>query len=417
VKRFKSISISYKTADIELRERVSFSEEGTRRFLKTCQEVLGLNEILVLSTCNRTEVHYVADQNLKSQLCGLINIHQNLESSCEPHFSEYEGIEAVKHLYEVALGVDSMVLGDIQITNQVKNAYQWAADEGTAGPFLHRLLHSIFYTNKRVVQETELRDGTASTASVASDLIKQYVLGFENPTVLILGLGEIGQTVAENLKGIKANIRIVNRTKSKAEELANVLGYEVGFFNEIQKEVLGANVVISAMRMDQPIVTVATLGNSTSPKLMIDLSVPRSIDESVEKVGGVLLYNVDQLDQKASETLQRRKSSLPMVNLIIDESVADLEDWTQEMEVSPTIKKLKNALEDIRKEEMARYLSVLNEKEAAILDKATKGIVQKLMKLPVLQLKAACKRGDADSLVEVLNDLFNLEKVTAPKAE
>ncbi len=417
MKRFKSISISYKTADIELRERVSFSEEGTRKFLRTCQEMLGLNEIIVLSTCNRTEVHYIADDDLKSQLCGLINIYHNLETSCEPHFLSYEGNDAVKHLYEVALGVDSMVLGDIQITNQVKNAYQWAADEATAGPFLHRLLHSIFYTNKRVVQETELRDGTASTASVASDLIKQYVVGFENPTVLVLGLGEIGQTVAENLKGIKANIRVVNRTKSKAEELANTLGYQVGYYNEIEKEILAANVVVSAMRADQPIITAETLGKSTSPKLMIDLSVPRSIDESVELVGGILLYNVDQLDQKASETLERRKSSLPQVDQIIDESIAELEDWTQEMEVSPTIKKLKNALEDIRREEMARYISVLSEKEAAILDKATKGMIQKVMKLPVLQLKAACKRGEAETLVEVLNDLFNLEKETATKAD
>ncbi|MFY0601175.1 MAG: glutamyl-tRNA reductase [Cyclobacteriaceae bacterium] len=415
--RFKSIGISYKTADIVLRERVSFDEEGNKRFMRQCHEILGLSEVLILSTCNRTEVYYVSDKSLRSEICSLIKAYHSLESSFEEHFQEYIGHSAVNHLYKVALGVDSMVLGDIQITNQVKNAYQWSADEGLAGPFIHRLLHSIFYTNKRVVQETELRDGTASTASVSADLIKQYVAGFEKPTVLILGLGEIGRTVAENLKGVEASVRVVNRTKSKAEELANNFGYEIGRFDELDKEINHAHVVVSAVQVDKPVITSSTFKDSKSPKLLIDLSVPRSIDESVESVAGTLLYNVDQLEQKASQALERRHASLPKVKSIINESVSDLEDWTQEMEVSPTIKKLKNALEDIRQEELSRYISDLGENEAAILDKATKGIIQKVMKLPVLQLKAACKRGEAETLVEVLNDLFNLEAETQQKAE
>lgn len=410
MKRFKSIGISYKTAGLELRERVAFSEEGTRAFLRKCQEVLGLNEVLLLSTCNRTEVYYLAERNRKSELCGMINMHHGLENSCEPYFDELEGKEAIVHLYEVALGVDSMVLGDIQITNQVKNAYQWAADENTAGPFIHRLLHSIFFTNKRVVQETELRDGTASTASVAVDIIKQYIAGFSQPTILVLGLGEIGETVAENLRGITANVRIVNRTQSKAEQLAEKFNYAVGDFGNMQEEVAKAHVVISAIRAEKPVITADSLAGLRSPKLLIDLSVPRSIEDSLDDANGILLYNIDQLSEKASKALERRRAALPAVSAIIDESVADMGNWTQEMEVSPTIKKLKNALEDIRREEMARYVTELSEKEAAVLDKATKGIIQKVMKLPVLQLKAACKRGEAETLVEVLNDLFNLEK-------
>lgn len=415
--RFKSIGISYKTADINLRELVSFTEEGTRRFINQCQELLGLSEVILLSTCNRTEIYYVSNDSFKHELCSLVNVHHNLTDSCETYFDELEGFDAVTHLYEVALGVDSMVLGDIQITNQVKNAYQWACDEGTAGPFLHRLLHSIFFTNKRVVQETELRDGTASTASVSADIIKQYAVGFEYPTILVLGLGEIGQTVAENLKGIDAQVRIINRTKSKAQFLATELGYEVGNFNEIEKEVQEANVIISAIRTDKAIITKLTLGEFLSPKLFIDLAVPRSIDDSVETVSGVMLYNVDQLDQRASQALERRRDSLPAVKQIIKESIEELQNWTQEMEVSPTINKLKNALEDIRQEEIGRYLSSMSAEDAAILEKATKGIIQKVIKLPVLQLKAACKRGEAETLVEVLNDLFNLEKKTPQKAD
>lgn len=410
MKQFRSLGISYKTASLELRERVAFSEEGTRSFLRRCQELLGLSEVLLLSTCNRTEVYYISDQSRKSDLCGLIKIHHGLQNSCESSFDELEGQTAIAHLYQVALGVDSMVLGDIQITNQVKNAYQWAADENTAGPFMHRLLHSIFFTNKRVVQETALRDGTASTASVAVDIIKQYVVGFSEPTILILGLGEIGEIVAENLRGVSANVRVVNRTKAKAEKLAEKFHYTVGDYQSMRAEIATANVVVSAVRADKPVITTENLSMGHSPKLLIDLSVPRSIEDRLDNANGILLYNIDQLSEKASKALERRKASLPAVNAIIRDSVADLENWSQEMEVSPTIKKLKNALEDIRKEEMARYVSELSEKEVAVLDKATKGIIQKVMKLPVLQLKAACKRGEAETLVEVLNDLFNLEK-------
>ncbi|WP_258102566.1 glutamyl-tRNA reductase [Marinoscillum sp. MHG1-6] len=414
MKSFKSIGISYKTASLELREQVTFTEDSAKAFMRRAQEVLGLNEMLVLSTCNRTEIYYTSDERLKLQLCTLMDIHHGLKEPSANHFDDMEGEEAIRHLYEVALGVDSMVLGDMQITNQVKSAYQWSADENMAGPFLHRLLHSIFYTNKRVVQETELRDGTASTASVSADLIKNYIGAFSSPTILILGLGEIGQTVAENLKGVEAEVRVLNRTRSKAEALATQLGYVVGEFDNLQQEINKANVVVSAIHAEHPIITSETLAEHHLPKLMIDLSVPRSIDDSVESQG-VVLYNVDQLEQRACKALERRQKALPSVITIIEESLGELQNWAQEMEVSPTIKKLKNALEEIRKEEMSRYLSGLSDKEVEVLDKATKGIIQKVMKLPVLQLKAACKRGEAETLVEVLNDLFNLEKESSGK--
>ena len=307
MKQFKSIGISYKTANLELRERVSFSEEGTRLFLRKCQEILGLGEVLLLSTCNRTEIYYLSEQSLKKELCGLINFQHGLEVSCESVFDEREGHAAIEHLFEVGLGVDSMVLGDIQITNQVKNAYQWAADENTAGPFMHRLLHSIFFTNKRVVQETELRDGTASTASVAVDIIKQYIAGFAEPNILILGLGEIGETVAENLRGINANVRVINRTKATAEQLAEKYGYLVGDIAEMQTEVEKAHVVVSAVRAERPIITKESLSHFSTPKLLIDLSVPRSIDDQLDQTSGILLYNIDQLSEKASKALEEEE--------------------------------------------------------------------------------------------------------------
>jgi len=150
-------------------------------------------------------------------------------------------------------------------------------------------------------------------------------------------------------------------------------------------------------------------------KLFIDLSLPRSIDPAVEHIPGVLLYNVDNIRSKATEALRKREAAIPQVEAIIENVIEEFEDWSKEMLVSPTIKKFKETLEEIRKEEVTRFLKDATEDEAQMMDKVTKSMMQKIMKLPVLQLKAACKRGEAESLISVLNDLFDLERTNTPK--
>lgn len=374
------------------------------------KEVLGLEEALVLSTCNRTEIYYLAENDLDQEIASLVDVFHGLtDRPSAGYFQSFSDEEAAEHLFHVALGLDSLILGDLQITNQVKKAYQWAADESMAGPFLHRLLHTIFYTNKRVVQETPFRDGTASLASAAVEIATQFISHYELPRIAVIGLGDIGANVAENLKGIQAEITLINRTADKAKKLAADLGFSVRPLNDLEAVVAESHVVISSVQVSEPIIVDSTITTDT-PKLLIDLSVPRSIDDSIHDLPGILLYNVDQLQQKTSEALERRKAAIPHVKTIVTESIAEFKDWSQEMEVSPTIKKFKEALEDIRKQELARYVGKLDDKELKILEKVSKNMIQKVIKLPVLQLKAACKRGEAESLVGVLNDLFNLEK-------
>ena len=151
--------------------------------------------------------------------------------------------------------------------------------------------------------------------------------------------------------------------------------------------------------------------NGLTYKYFIDLAVPRSVEPEVEQLPGVMLYNIDTIRSRANAALARRMEAVPTVEAIIDESVAEFNDWSKEMVVSPTINKLKNALEQIRQEEMARFTKQLSQEEAAKMDKITSSMMQKIIKLPVLQLKAACKRGEAETLIDVLNDLFNLEAV------
>lgn len=409
-RNFKAVGISYKNTPLEVRESVAFDEPQTRRFLVQLREILGVEEALVLSTCNRTEIYYFAANDLSAQISSMVDVFHGSQFRAADYFVSFDHETAIRQLFEVGLGLDSMVLGDIQITNQVKKAYQWSADENLAGPFLHRLLHTIFYTNKRVVQETFFKDGNASVASAAVSLAEKFMMNYTSPKVVIVGLGEIGENVAENLKETEADITLINRTMSKAAVLAENLGYSVRPFEQLHEAVKSAHVIISAVQVAEPIIYSDMLSNKGEPKLLIDLAVPRSIAEGVDAVPGVLLYNIDQLQEKASEALERRKLAITDVNAIVSQSISEFGNWSQEMEVSPTIKKLKQALDDIRKQEMARYLDKLDDEQARLLDQATRNMIQKVIKLPVLQLKAACKRGEAESLVGVLNDLFNLEK-------
>ncbi|GAB3910393.1 glutamyl-tRNA reductase [Larkinella knui] len=430
---FQSISLSHKTAPLAVRELIALNEDESRQFLIKLREFFGASESLVISTCNRTEVYYSSPQNLNREIARLLLTEKGITSTDEylPYFQFFDTqAAAVRHLFEVCTGLHSQVVGDMQIPNQVKQAYQWSADLDMAGPFLHRLMHTIFFTNKRVAQETSFRDGAASVSYAAVELIEELVgangcpysagQGPTSPSVLVIGLGEIGADICENLAARKLNrITLCNRTRSKADALAQKHAFRVADFANLTEEIAKADVIIASVLVEKPLITPELLSglNSLTFKYFIDLSVPRSIDTNIEQIPGILLYNIDHIRNRADEALSRRMASIPHVESIIDQSIADFNDWSREMIVSPTINKFKNALEQIRKEEIARHLKNMTAEESEKVDKITRSIMQKIMKAPVLQLKAACKRGEADTLIDVLTDLFDLEKQPADSSQ
>ncbi len=412
---FKALGLSYKNAPIEVREKVAFSEMEAGQFLLQLKDALAMEEALLVSTCNRTELYYTSQQNQDEEIIHLIASFKSLPSSqLSDYFTSYNNTSASRHLFNVSLGLESQVLGDIQISNQVKRAYQQSADLNLAGPHLHRLMHTIFYANKRVVQETSLQDGTASVASVAVDLIKGFVGNIDSPRIALIGLGEIGQNVLENLSSEEAVITLVNRTKSKAEKLADGKHISVCDFEALDGVLEDNDVIISAVSTQHPIISSSDFGSEVNHKLLIDLSVPRSMDSDLEKVPGVSLYNVDQLTERTEKARKLREKAIPDALKIVEEELLSFTSWKNEMGVSPTIQRLKSALDQIRKEELARHKK-LSEEEMELLEVVTKNMIQKVIKLPVLQLKAACKRGEAETLVGVLNDLFNLESADVEK--
>jgi glutamyl-tRNA reductase len=297
-------------------------------------------------------------------------------------------------------------------------AYQWAADADAAGPFLHRLLHTVFFTNKRVQTETSFRDGAASVSYAALELVEELTADVANPNVLVVGLGEIGADVCRHLAASKGfgNITICNRTRSKAEALAEECGMNIVDFENLVPALKEADVIISSINRAEPFFTKELVQHLDvlSFKFLIDLSVPRSIAADVEQVPGVLVYNIDAIQSKASAALEVRLAAVPQVRAIIGESIAGLSEWSKEMMVSPIIQKVKASLEQLRQEELDRFQKKATPAESKLLDEATRSLMQKVLKQHVLQLKAACKRDDAGQLVELLGELFDLEKTGTP---
>ncbi len=414
---FKALSLSYKTTPVEIREQIALSEQNIKNLIQHIKEFTSATDILILSTCNRTEIYYSSPNDLSNDLIKLIGIQKGLTDTIGKYKSYFNNItdstEAIQHLFRVSMGLESQVVGDLQISNQVKNAYQWAADMDVAGPFLHRLMHTIFFTNKRVAQETPFRDGAASVSYATVELVEELTAIFHEPRVLILGLGEMGADVCRNLQsaGFK-NVFISNRTFEKAEKLAEECSFTAVPFENFWQEVQKSDVIVSSVATPTPLITEQRVKNIEilSFKYFIDMAVPRNIEQSIEKVHGVVLYDIDKIQNKTNEALKKRISSIPQVELIISEAIEEFGEWSKEMEVSPTIQKLKKALEQIRQEEMNRYLKQLSESEAKAVEMVTQTMMQKIIKLPVLQLKAACKRGEAETLIDVLNNLFNLEQ-------
>jgi len=418
--RFKVVSLTHQQAPLAIRELLALDEAACRRLLLVLSRELGLADVLVLSTCNRTEVYYSAARDQRAAILGALARLQNLPDAAQiaPYFTSITSARAaVQHLFEVAMGLDAQVLGDQQVGHQVKQAYQWAADADAAGPFLHRLLHTVFFTHKRVRQETGFCDGAASVAYAALQLVEDLTAHLASPRVLLVGAGAFGADVARYFGASSrfAHVTVCNRTRAKAEALAAGCGLFVLDFADLARGIQDADVVVCSVAAPTPVITPALLAPAAvlSHKYFVDLSVPRNVDAAVEAVPGVLLYPLDAIQSKASAAAARRLAAVPQVRAIIAESLAGLQDWSAELAVSPTIQKLKNALEQLRQDEMKRFGKRMSPAEADLLDEITRSLMQKVLKQPVLQLKAACKRGESGQLAELLSELFDLERQPA----
>lgn len=411
---FRAISLSHQSAPVEIRELIYLDTDTCRELLVQLRDRLGIGEALVFSTCNRTEVFYLSAEDKSEAIIQLLCLHAGIN-----RFGEYlsyfkvlhEEQETVAYLFEVSMGLHSKILGDLQIAHQIKTAYSLAHDGAMAGPYLHRLLHTVFHANKRVQQETAYRDGAASVSYAAASLADELVSHLAKPKALVIGLGEMGRDVALSLdREVWDEIHVMNRTWSKAEAFALEHGF-VPKPTDLPAEILSEyNLIITAVSGNDPILTKANIQQSKRGTLLIDLGVPRNIDPVLGEDSSIVLYNIDDIQERTAKALAKREASIPAVKAILQEEAKGFLEWRTQLAFSPIIQQIKDSLEQIRKEELSRFLKGANERETKLLENATRSMVNKILKFPVLHLKDACQRGDPDGLLNILREIFDLEE-------
>ena len=411
--------ISYENANVSQRERFYLSEIQIRLLIERLKEVCAIREVLVLCTCHRTEIYYTlppqAPEETHHTVIRLLrHVSGNMSQEVpDKYFYHFSTEKAIQHLFEVSLGMRSQVHGDRQVISQVKQAYERSTEQKAVEPYLHRLMHSLFYTHKLINKHTLWREGAASIAYAAVKLLEALLKDAKKPKILLLGLGKAGRDVLGYLSEntLKFDVTLANRTLQKALDFAKIHNYKVIKWEEIQKNMPPFHAIITCINGYAPFITKEMLSKTQKdPTYIIDLSVPRTVKENVTEHPGTLLYNIDEMKEKTSKAQKQRLKALPKMREIIEEQIEAFAQWTKEMQYLPMLHKLKNALEEMRKAEVAQHIKHLSEKEKDAVEKITKSFIQRIVKEPAIHIKSVCKRNETNHLAKALVYLFDIEQ-------
>jgi glutamyl-tRNA reductase len=374
---FYAVGLSYKKADAEIRGKFSLDAAAKTRLLEQAKNE-GIESLIVTSTCNRTEIYGYAEHPF--QLIKLIceNSQGSVEAFQKVGFV-YKNQEAISHMFRVGTGLDSQILGDFEIIAQIRNSFSQSKSLGLANAFMERLVNAVIQASKKIKTDTEISSGATSVSFAAVRYIINNVQDIGNKNILLFGTGKIGRNTCENLVKHTKNehITLINRTKEKAEKLAGKLNLIVKDYSELHLELQKADVVVVATGAQNPTIDKAIL-NLKKPMLILDLSIPKNVDENVEEIEGVTLIHMDYLSQLTDETLENRKKHIPAAEAIIEEIKEEFITWTKGRKFAPTINALKAKLNAIKTSELdfqSRKISNFNEEQAEIISNR---IIQKI---------------------------------------
>ncbi|MGE3277389.1 MAG: glutamyl-tRNA reductase [Vicinamibacterales bacterium] len=414
------VGASHRTAPVELRERLDFSSRGLDQAVRELAKRPLASEAVVVSTCNRAELYVACDDATpaRDELVRFIaDFHQMRPDEVAPHLYVHQDTDAARHLFRVASGLDSLVVGEPQILGQVKAAYGVAAEAQTSGPLLNKLFHWAFGVGKRVRTETALSEGAVSVSFAAVALAKKIFGNLHGRRVLVIGAGEMGKLTALHLKaqGIAALV-ITSRTLANAEQLATEVEGTVTPWEQLSEALLEADIVITCTGSPVPILDKARVQASvpisrTRPLFLIDIAVPRDVSPDVGDIEQVFLYNIDDLQAIVRENLERRGGEAARAEAIVDEEVGKFSQWQKSRGAIPTVVALRQRFETIRRSELQRLepkLAQLPPEARGRVEEITRLIIEKLLLQPTEQLKTA---GDPEVLgqyAEALSKLFAL---------
>ncbi|NCF18083.1 MAG: glutamyl-tRNA reductase [Haliea sp.] len=407
-----ALGINHNSAAVEVRERVAFAPEQVSEALADACDAGGLEEVVILSTCNRTELYAIVPQGVGAAdkamelIDWMANYHHLSAGELRQSAYHYEAEHALQHMVQVASGLDSMVLGEPQIFGQLKSAYAVAAEAGTVGSELGRLFPRVFSIAKRVRTDTAIGENPVSVAYAAVDLAGHIFTDLAKSNALLVGAGETIELVARHL--IEAGVSrlvIANRTLGRARELAQKFGAEAVLLAEIPDQLLDADIVITSTASQLPILGKGAVEQALKirkhrPFLMVDIAVPRDIEAQVGELPDVYLYSVDDLREIVDENLRSRRNEARKADLIIEDGVQHYLLERRSIEAVDVVKEYRQMAEDLREQELQRALRALSRGDdpGQLLAQLARGLTNKLIHAPTAGLKQASAEGRVDQL-------------------
>lgn len=424
------IGLNYKTAPVEIREVLAVPGAEMPAALGRLR-ALPLAEAVLLSTCNRTEI-YAVGENPTDTLTLLVESLAELGRVSErslllPHLYRREGVAAVEHLFKVACGLDSMVIGETQILGQVRDAYRSAVEAGSVDKVMHQIFEQAIAVGKRAQTETRIGQNAVSVSYAAVELAKKVFQSMSGIRAMALGAGETAKLTVKHLQatGVK-EIIIANRTLERAERLAREINGLAIQMDQVVGYLQQVDVVISSTGapgyvLTRPQMVEVLRQRRGRPIFLFDIAVPRDIDPAIASLDGVFLYDIDDLQAVISANLQEREQEAKLACRIIEEEMERFRAWLAAQEVVPTIRMLRDKVESIRQQEIARTLNRLpdlTDRERAVIEAMSVSLVNKILNAPTQRLKGMAGEGGADQAIQTVSQLFDLPRAdTEPALE
>lgn len=416
-----SIGLNHTSAPVHLRERLAFGEEQVRASLArlSCGHIASsLSELVILSTCNRIEIYAASNQLAFAELeAFLSDVREVPAHEISPHLYRFYDLEAVQHLFSVAAGLDSLVIGEPQILGQVTRALELARGQGTTGPVLNRLFQAAIHAGKRARTETAISRNPASVSSLAASVAEKALGHIKTASVVVLGAGEMAELTVEALlkRGVE-KIRVINRTLERAQEMAQRWGAEPATFEFLYKALCDADILISSTGAPHTIVDAKMLSAIMTtrlerPLVLIDIAVPRDIDPEASNIPHIKLFDIDGLNAQLEDSLTRRMDEVPQVKAILEEELIEFENFLKSLEMLPIIMDLRQQAEEIRATELEktlRRMPDLTDAERERIAALTQSLVKKLLDNPTRRLRAESGCPHASEYATVARTLFGL---------
>jgi glutamyl-tRNA reductase len=417
------VGLSHHTAPLEVRERLAFPGQELPAVLQELQKKVQLQEAMLVSTCNRVEL-YASAEDPDGALEGIRAYFSSIakEKDLAPHLYEHTGSSVARHAFRVASSLDSLVVGEPQILGQVKDAFTAATEAGTMGVLLGRCMNRAFAVAKRVRTETGIAAGAVSVSSIAVDLAHSIFGELTGRRVVLVGAGEMSEQAAKALAQQGTLLTVVNRNQERARAVAEACGGEAREFDQLSQELITADVAITSTASPRYVITrelmqTVVRARRHRPLFLIDIAVPRDVDPRVENMDNVFLFDLDDLEQVASQNIAARKKEAEQAERIVEAEVTSFDEWQRSLEVTPTLVALRERVRSIVHGELQRTLprlKSLSDAERKSLEIMCDAMVNKILHRPLTELKRSYAEPEGGLLLESARRLFELGDPSTP---